>query len=227
MKITVVTTCYNHGLYLDQCINSVLNQTIDFHEYLIFNDGSIDNSLEIMNKYKSEKVKIIDLPKQLQVSYVLNKSIELMTGDTWVWVPADDYLEPNCLEEKLKTHDGSVIYSCWNHVDENGNKIGEYHPPLKSFEQFRSLIWEKCEIGFTGIWIPKEIFQIVENFPINYVCSEDYAWMLKAANKNVDFKCVYKILYNKRLHNNRLTVKNSKQISSVVKQIREDMRVWK
>lgn len=225
MKITIVTPCYNHGEYLKQCIESVLNQTIPFHEYIILNDCSTDNSLEVMSSFKNKdkRINTIDLPKQKQVSYVLNHSIDIMTGDIWVWVPADDFLEPTCLEEKQKEHDGSVIYSCWNIVNDKGNKIGEYYPPFKTYQEFRETIWWKCEIGFTGIWIPKNIFDIVGKFPTEYPCSEDYAWMLKASKKDIDFKCIYKRLHNKRWHDNRMTFKNRYNIGDVVKQIRGDL----
>ena len=58
--ITVNICCYNSSKYLNETINSVLNQTYSNWELLIIDDGSTDNSIEIINRYKkNEKIKII------------------------------------------------------------------------------------------------------------------------------------------------------------------------
>ena len=58
--VTIYITNHNYGQYLTQSIESVLNQTYQFFELLIIDDGSTDNSIEIINRYKkNEKIKII------------------------------------------------------------------------------------------------------------------------------------------------------------------------
>ena len=63
-KITVYMPNYNYGRYIDKAIQSVLNQTFKDWELLVIDDGSTDNSLEIINKYKKyNKIKIIKQKK--------------------------------------------------------------------------------------------------------------------------------------------------------------------
>ena len=60
-KISVIIPNYNYARYLDQAIQSVMNQTYDNLELIVVNNGSTDNSLEILAKYK-HKIRLIDQP---------------------------------------------------------------------------------------------------------------------------------------------------------------------
>lgn len=62
-KITVLMPVYNGEKYLNEAIDSILNQTFKDFEFLIINDGSIDKSLEIIKKYKDNRIKIINNEK--------------------------------------------------------------------------------------------------------------------------------------------------------------------
>ena len=63
-KISVIITCYNLGVYVKECIESVLNQKYKNFELIIVNDCSTDNSKEIIEQY-SDSAKIINLEKNL------------------------------------------------------------------------------------------------------------------------------------------------------------------
>ena len=60
--VSVVTPCYNGEPYLAECIESVLSQTYDNFEYIIVNNKSTDNSLEIAHKYaaKDHRIRVVD-----------------------------------------------------------------------------------------------------------------------------------------------------------------------
>ena len=64
MKISVLTASYNYENYISETIESVLNQTYKDFEYIIFDDGSTDKSLEIIEKYaqKDSRIKIYSHP---------------------------------------------------------------------------------------------------------------------------------------------------------------------
>ena len=59
-KVSVVIPCYNHGHYIDDAINSILQQTFKDFEFIIVNDGSNDSSLDIIKNYKDERIKLIN-----------------------------------------------------------------------------------------------------------------------------------------------------------------------
>lgn len=99
MKYSIIIPVYNVEKYLENCINSILNQTYKNFELILVNDGSSDSSGEICNKYKKLKnIKIIH-KKNRGASDARNNGIKLATGDYVIFVDGDDYLYNNrCLE---------------------------------------------------------------------------------------------------------------------------------
>src|SRR5690554_7984530 len=93
-KISVIIPVYNKAPYLEQCLNSVINQTYKNLEIIIIDDGSTDNSLEICEKYrkKDERIQLISQENQ-GVSVARNKGIQKASGEWIYFLDADDYLE--------------------------------------------------------------------------------------------------------------------------------------
>ena len=216
--ITVFTSCYNQAGYLDHAIRSVLNQTYKDFEYLLYDDGSTDKTWEIMQKYakKDSRIRATKLSKQANVGVVIRKSIEEAKGDVWSWCPSDDLWYPNLLEEKKKVaeqYPNAVLYSDFIRMDENEKDIKKVEVERLTPEELSEAIWNRCPIGFTGIWIPMKIFDEVGSFPAHMPFSEDFWWMVKSAGVHkVEYRLVPKVLYRKRAHKNTLTSKNTKKI---------------
>ena len=223
--ITVFTSCWNQGEFLSEAIESVLRQThLDF-EYLIYDDGSTDDTREVMRRYCDSRIKTFHLDKQANVGCVINKSIKAMSGDAWVWCPADDVLLPELLETKLaeseKHSHRAVLYSDWEIIDERRLLITQpVILPHVSPQEFRELMRTACPIGMTGIWIPKKVFDGVGPFPEHLDCSEDFYWAMKALDMGVEFHHIPKVLYRKRKHENSTTAKNPGLVNETVKRIR-------
>lgn len=215
MKFTVFTSCYNQAAYLAKAIESVLNQTYTDFEYLIYDDGSTDNTWEIIQSYaaKDSRIKAVKLDKQKNAACVLNRSIRDMSTDFWLWCPSDDIWHDNLLEVKAKyakEHPDKVVYSNFIQIDENGKRIKNVKIQSRTPDEFRSVVESSSPIGFTGILIPKIILDLVGPFPEHFWFSEDFYWMYKAAAfDKVDFIGDGGFLYRKRIHRNRLTAKRS------------------
>ena len=60
-QFSVLTSVYNGETYLEECVNSVLNQTFKDFEYIILNNGSTDNTAEILNRYTDSRIRIFHL----------------------------------------------------------------------------------------------------------------------------------------------------------------------
>jgi len=226
--ITVFTSCYNQSKYLKESIESVLNQTHQNFEYLIYDDGSTDNTWDIINEFNDKRIIAKKLTKQPNVGVVINQSINESKSKFWSWCPADDIWEPNLLEIKYNkskqyNHE-AIIWNDWNLINEQGQFIGEVIENLPLPEMIWKEVWRRSPVGFTGIWIPKSIFNKVGNFPEHLQKSEDYYWLIKATiNKIPFYKCNEK-LYRKRNHNNRLSVRYAKDLLKGAEDIRNDLR---
>ena len=99
-KISVVVPVYNAEDYLDECLNSIINQSFQDLEIICINDGSSDASLEILDEFAKgdSRVKITNQQNQ-GLGAVRNKGITLAQGDYIYFADADDYLELNAFEE--------------------------------------------------------------------------------------------------------------------------------
>jgi len=126
-KVTVYMPCYNYGQFVKQAVASVFKQTMGDWELIIINDGSTDNTLDIISKYKEYgNVRIIDQEnKGLNVTN--NIALRLANGDYIMRLDADDYLDENALLVMSSMLDSkpeiSLVYPDYYHVDENGNII--------------------------------------------------------------------------------------------------------
>ena len=107
-KVSVIIPLYNYGQYLDEAIQSVLNQTVKAHEIICVSDGAIDNSVEIAKKYP---VKIIE-KKNGGLASARNAGIKEATGDYIISFDSDDIMRPNCIEDHLKLAGEDRIVTC-------------------------------------------------------------------------------------------------------------------
>lgn len=98
-QISVVVTNHNYGHYLSRCIRSLLDQTIsrELFKVIVVDDFSDDNSLEILEIYKSD-IEIIALKKNMGLAFASNAGIKNCTSRYVVRVDADDYVHPKFLE---------------------------------------------------------------------------------------------------------------------------------
>lgn len=105
-KCSVIIPNYNHANYLAQRINSILSQTYNNYELIILDDGSKDESLAVIEKYKTHaKVAhiIVNETNSGSPFHQWTKGITLASGE-WIWIAeSDDYAEPDFLETAFAT----------------------------------------------------------------------------------------------------------------------------
>lgn len=103
-SISVVIPVYNSEKYLNECIDSILNQTFQNFEIITINDGSTDSSLQILEYYaqKHDNIKIINKENEGQ-GYARKLGLDLAKGDYILFCDSDDFYEPDALEKLYKT----------------------------------------------------------------------------------------------------------------------------
>lgn len=131
VKISVVVPVYNVGVYLEKCLDSLLAQTLDDIEILCINDGSTDNSLEILQKYaqKDERIKIFDKENEGQ-GVGRNIGIKNATGEFIAFVDPDDWVELDMYEKmytQAKNLDSQVVFCDYKKVQEWDGKVTTPH----------------------------------------------------------------------------------------------------
>lgn len=120
MKLSVIIPVYNVAKYIEQCLMSVLNQTIDDMEVLLVDDCGTDNSIEIIENiiknYTGDiSINILHHKKNRGLSAARNTGIEAAKGEYISFVDSDDYISPNMMEQLLNELEGNStcgISSC-------------------------------------------------------------------------------------------------------------------
>ena len=128
--ISIVMGCYNAQQWIQESVESVLNQTFRNFELIIINDGSTDNTLNILEKIRSfdSRIKIYN-QKNMGLTKALNYGVYKSKFDWVARIDADDICEKNRLTEQINYLTKSnnkklyLIASSWIAIDQFGNEI--------------------------------------------------------------------------------------------------------
>ena len=139
--VSVVLTSYNHEKYLAASIESVLNQTFEDFELLICDDGSTDNSQEIIKNFKDSRIKIFLYNENRGSYFATQEPIKISTGKYFALQHSDDIWEVTKLEKQVQfleeNQDYEVCFTQAKFIDERGElyDLPENHPYKNVFKQ--------------------------------------------------------------------------------------------
>jgi len=213
MKVSIVIPVYNAEKYIKECIESALNQTYKNIEIIAVNDGSTDNSLQILNEF-SNRITIISKSNGGTAS-ALNTGIRHMKGEWFKWLSADDSLYPNAVEEliletkKLDNNKNYIFYSNYKIINSESKVIKEFIQPdyndLTSFD-FNTLLFDHHIGNGTTSLIHKSTFDKYGFFDEMIDYAEDYElWLRFCVLHNCRLHLISKILVNYRVHETQLS----------------------
>lgn len=128
--VSIITPMYNSEKFILKTINSVVNQTYSNWELLLIDDGSTDNTIQIVEdfKQKSTNIKLLQNPTNLGAAKSRNKGILEAKGDYIAFLDADDLWKPNKLDlqiQFMQTHNCDVSFSSYEQIDENGKRLNK------------------------------------------------------------------------------------------------------
>lgn len=201
-KVSIVIPVYNTELYLQKCLDSVINQTYRNIEIICVNDGSTDNSPEILAKYAEmdERVKIISQKNQ-GLPNARNTGLQHCSGDLIMFVDSDDWLDLNYIEvmsENLLKNDADVVKSGYKHYFSDDNIKDDAINEIINvrYNKNQSLrVWENNIVVWASLY--KKSFLISKNifmFDADILKHEDILYTIKAttlANKIIPVKDIY------------------------------------
>lgn len=182
-KVSIIVPVYNVKEYLDECIQSIINQTHKNIELILIDDGSSDGSGQICDKYAELDSRICIIHKQNEgVSKARNEGIKIATGDYLAFVDADDYLNEDCYESLLslcidKCADICVSNSCYRNNESRDDviQIHDYktEEALKELFQCKTSAKESIMCSMCDGIYRRELFSEI-SFPDDIHHFEDY-----------------------------------------------------
>lgn len=166
---------YNASEYIRETIDSVLNQTFTEFEFLIINDGSTDNSEEIIKSYSDPRIRLVNNESNIKLIATLNKGIELSKGKYIARMDADDICLPTRLEKQYELmEENTDIALCGTGIRIMGKKL--FQPiAINNPERIRNAMR-----AFNVFFHPTIMFRknvLIENnyrYNPNYIHAEDY-----------------------------------------------------
>lgn len=121
-KISIILPVYNSEKTIKRCLDSILKQTYSNLEIIIVNDGSTDNTLDIIcNMQEDSRIRIVSIENK-GVSHARNVGLDKATGDLVTFVDSDDYIECNMyqyLVDIMNKYDADISHCGYNNVIDN------------------------------------------------------------------------------------------------------------
>ena len=120
--VSVIVPVYNAEKRLNECLDSILNQSFEDYELILINDGSTDNSALICNEYEKKDPRIVFVDKENSgAGETRNAGLEVAKGEYIVFVDSDDTVEPHMLETLLNlvSKNADIDMVCCNHSIES------------------------------------------------------------------------------------------------------------
>ncbi len=207
-SISVLMSVYNGEKYLSEAIESVLNQTYKDFEFIIINDGSSDNSLEIIKKYQSQDERIVLISRENKgLVASLNEGIEKAKGKYIARMDADDICLSTRFEEQFMFMEKQldvVVCGSWIRIFANNkkDKIAKYYSNDKQIKS--NLLISSC-FAHPSVMIRKDSFtknNIYYNEKFKH--AEDYYLWIQLA-KTGKFANIPKVLLNYRYLDSSIT----------------------
>lgn len=214
MKLSIIIPVYNTEQYVSQCLKSCLNQTYDQESYeiIIINDGSTDNSLDVIRDFeqKYKNVTVISQKNQKQGT-ARNNGLKLAKGEYIWFIDSDDWIEPNAISEIVKylyAHNLDVLRfdGADRHTYSDTAQIRScHHIPHQIYSRHEILLENKFSVCVPFHVYKKDFLLNNEIYFLENIFYEDNEFMLKIFEKSSSFAYLNECFYNVLIRENSTT----------------------
>lgn len=209
-KITVLMPVYNCELYIQEAINSILNQTFSDFELLIIDDASSDSTVSIIKKYSDSRLKLIEKPKNSGYTNSLNYGLSIARGEYIARMDGDDISFSERFEKQVAfLNENREIALCGSLFTIVGTKTIIHVP--ENHSEIKLTLLSHCCFGHPTIMMRKEI---LDQFSLHYDTSrepaEDYDLWSKLSVVS-ELHNIQEVLLDYRVHDAQVSQKKINQ----------------
>lgn len=183
-KVSIILPAYNHAHFLPQSIESALGQTDPDFEVIVVDDGSTDDTREVVSGYSDPRIRYL-YQENRGLAAARNTGLRAARGEFVAFLDADDLFLPNKLELQTRyfsNHKAAgLVAGGWKYIDADGKWIGEYwpwpHPP-----ELNVYGWlENCFVNPVSVLVRKQYVEQAGGFDENLKQVEDWDLWLRLA----------------------------------------------
>jgi len=185
-RVSVIIPTYNRAKYISEAIGSIMSQTYNDYEIIVVDDGSTDNTKEVLKKYK-EKIKYVCQKNQGSAA-ARNRGVKESRGEFIAFVDSDDLLMPRCFELQVqaleKNPQAAFAYGKSGLVDEGGRCIKKIFSTKKrrSGNIFEDLLFGSCIRTDTAMF-RKACFNDIGGYDKSLLRAQDWDMYLRMCKK--------------------------------------------
>ncbi|HEX7456883.1 MAG TPA: glycosyltransferase [Ginsengibacter sp.] len=177
-KVTVLMPAYNAANYIGEAIDSVLQQTFTDFELLIINDGSTDNTKQVIESYDDNRIILIGHLVNHGIAAALNTGLSKANGEYIARFDADDICVPERLQEQVSFLDNHPDYvltgSDAEYISENGEHLFYFKSLGHTHEQLLYKIYSHCPFIHSSVMYRKDPVIEAGGYSLHAHNFEDY-----------------------------------------------------
>ena len=181
-RVSVLMTVYNGAQWLGEAVDSLLAQTYSKWELIAIENGSTDNSADVLASYDDPRIRVITISENMGRTPALRYALDVAHGEYIAVLDADDVSLPERLAlevDYLDAHPKIVLVGGWvERIDGEGKRIGEYTPPTDQRELYDRFGWENPVVHSTAMYRANAA-RAVGGYPENFPYAQDLGlWLL-------------------------------------------------
>lgn len=215
--VSVIIPAYNAEKYIGEAIESILGQTLQDFELIIYDDGCEDSTAEIVKKYTDNRIIFLQGEVNRGVVYGLNQGIEVARGKYIAMLDSDDVSYPERLQkevEYLNAHENVVLVGTRITQKKDGVVCEQHASPVRTGNQIRfELLFQNGSIAHSSFMVRKAV---LDQYHLRYEIFhyvQDYH-MLTRISRCGDLACLEETLVTYRVHDQQATSYRSRRMKT-------------
>jgi len=210
--ISILMPVYNVERYIKESIDSILNSSHKNFELIIINDGSKDNTVEIIKQFSDNRIKLFN-KKNSGIIETLNYGIQKCKSSIIMRMDGDDIIHPRKIKSQLSffKKSGSLLSGTNGYlIDADGNKRGQTDLPIEHNNIIKSMLKMSPSFIHPSVMYYKDAVLKVGGYDLNFKHAEDFDLFLRLSKIGNISNIADRLIYLRK-HDNNISLLNAEE----------------
>jgi glycosyltransferase involved in cell wall biosynthesis len=209
--VSVILPVYNGGAFLREALESILNQRFTDFECIVIDDGSTDNTAQIVNSYTDPRIVYTKNDRNRGLIFTLNRGVDMARGTYLARMDGDDICMPERLEKQVRYLEQNpavpILAAVIELIDEQGKFLGHWNDDKVSItpKQIRNMLPRHNCLAHPSVTGRTEVFRKYKYNPKQKDGVEDYDLWLRLTADNLPIHKLDEVLLKYRVVSNSLS----------------------